>query len=77
MPTYEYQCDGCGNRFEAFQGIKDSPLSKCPQCGGNLKRLIGAGMGIIFKGSGFYITDYKNSNKKKRSDNTVKSRSAA
>ncbi len=63
MPTYEYECNRCGNRFEKFQGIKDKPLKVCPKCGGKLKRLIGLGAGVIFKGSGFYHTDYKMNNK--------------
>jgi putative FmdB family regulatory protein len=61
MPTYEYECLKCQHRFEKFQGIKDKPLKVCPRCGGELKRLIGAGAGIIFKGKGFYQTDYKKS----------------
>jgi len=61
MPTYDYKCKHCGHEFEAFQSIADDPLKKCPECGRNaLKRLIGAGAGIIFRGSGFYATDYKN-----------------
>jgi len=62
MPTYDYRCDACRHEFDAFQSITDSPLKKCPKCGKNkLRRLIGAGAGIIFKGSGFYETDYKRS----------------
>lgn len=61
MPTYEYSCPKCGHHFEAFQSMKDAPLKKCPKCGKTgVKRLIGGGAGLIFKGSGFYITDYKN-----------------
>ncbi len=60
MPTYEYECLECGKNFEAFQKISDSPLNSCPTCKGNVKRLISSGCGIIFKGSGFYATDYKN-----------------
>ena len=61
MPTYEYQCDQCGKRFELFQNMNDAPIQHCPECGGAVRRLIGAGAGIIFKGSGFYETDYKRS----------------
>lgn len=59
MPTYEYQCRKCGIRFERFQSIKADPLTKCDECGGQVERLISAGGGLIFKGSGFYITDYR------------------
>jgi len=59
MPTYEYQCKKCDYIFEKFQSIKDEPLKRCPKCKGAVKRLLGAGAGIIFKGSGFYETDYK------------------
>ncbi len=61
MPTYDYECqiEECGHTFEAFQSISARPLRKCPECGGKVKRLIGAGAGLIFKGSGFYITDYR------------------
>jgi putative FmdB family regulatory protein len=61
MPTYEYACSKCGHHFEQFQSMRDEPLRKCPKCHkAALKRLIGGGAGLIFKGSGFYITDYKN-----------------
>jgi len=60
MPTYEYECEACGHKFERFQSIKADPIKKCPECGKNkVKRLIGIGAGMIFKGSGFYITDYR------------------
>ncbi len=60
MPTYDYQCAGCGHRFENFQAMSSKPLRKCPECGRpKLKRLIGPGGGLLFKGSGFYITDYR------------------
>jgi len=59
MPTYDYECPACGHRFEAFQKITDKPLAQCPKCKGQLRRLIGSGSGIIFKGSGFYATDYR------------------
>jgi putative FmdB family regulatory protein len=61
MPTYEYECRSCKHRFEEFQSITDEPLEKCPKCGKKVRRLFGGGMGIIFKGSGFYTTDYKRS----------------
>ena len=60
MPTYEYTCEDCGREFEYFQSMSEAPKTECAECGGHLKRLIGAGAGLIFKGSGFYITDYKN-----------------
>ena len=61
MPTYDYLCTNCGYKFEEFQKMTDDALSTCPTCKGKLKRLIGSGLGPIFKGSGFYQTDYKNS----------------
>ena len=61
MPTYEYRCTSCGHTFEAFQSMNDKPLSRCPKCKSVVKRVINGGMGIIFKGSGFYTTDYKKS----------------
>lgn len=69
MPTYEYECQKCAHRFEEFQSMNDEPLKKCPQCKGKVKRLIGAGAGFLFKGSGFYTTDYRSagySEKKKK-----------
>lgn len=72
MPTYDYQCEKCGKTFELFQSMKDEPLSVCPkQCcqqetwgEGKVKRLLGTGAGLIFKGSGFYTTDYRSSSYK-------------
>ncbi|MCA8966830.1 MAG: zinc ribbon domain-containing protein [Planctomycetes bacterium] len=62
MPTYEYQCSACGHRFDEFQSMSADPLVKCPQCKKKkLERLIGTGAGVIFKGSGFYQTDYRGS----------------
>ncbi len=61
MPTYGYRCTKCGHTFEAFQSIKDEPLSRCPKCRSAIRRVIDGGMGVIFKGSGFYTTDYKKS----------------
>jgi putative FmdB family regulatory protein len=57
MPTYEYECKSCGHTFDAFQSMKDEPLKICPQCGREVRRLIHGGTGVIFKGSGFYVTD--------------------
>jgi putative FmdB family regulatory protein len=61
VPTYEYQCQKCGHTFEEFQSIKAEPLQKCARkgCRGKVRRLIGGGAGLLFKGSGFYITDYR------------------
>ncbi len=65
MPTYEYKCDKCGHQFEQMQGITSKSLRKCPKCGkSTLRRLIGTGAGLIFKGSGFYTTDYRSENYK-------------
>jgi putative FmdB family regulatory protein len=67
MPTYDYVCDACEHRFELFQGIKENPKKKCPQCGkSKLRRLFGTGMAIVFKGSGFYQTDYRSESYKKQ-----------
>ena len=59
MPTYEYQCLKCKKRQEYSQSIMAKPLAKCPKCCGRLRRLLGSGSGFLFKGSGFYITDYR------------------
>ena len=59
MPTYDYRCKKCGHEFEVFQSMMDEPLKVCPECKGSVERLIGTGAGLIFKGSGFYITDYR------------------
>jgi putative FmdB family regulatory protein len=59
MPTYEYECLNCKKIFEVFQQMSDEPLKKCPKCNKKIHRLIGGGSGVIFKGSGFYATDYR------------------
>jgi putative FmdB family regulatory protein len=65
MPTYEYICDKCGHHFDLPQSIKAKPIRKCPKCGKSaLKRLIGTGAAVLFKGSGFYTTDYRSENYK-------------
>ena len=73
MPTYEYRCQSCGHLFEEFQNIKEEPLKKCPKCQGKVKRLIGSGVGLIFRGSGFYSTDYKKKTGEKKEDTGDKS----
>jgi putative FmdB family regulatory protein len=66
MPTYDYECDGCGHKFEHYQGINDEVLKKCPECKkAKLRRLIGKGGAVVFKGSGFYQTDYRSESYKK------------
>ncbi|OGU55616.1 MAG: FmdB family transcriptional regulator [Ignavibacteria bacterium RBG_13_36_8] len=74
MPTYDYKCSDCGYSFERFQKMTDQPLTECPVCKGSVKRLIGAGIGPLFKGSGFYHTDYKTkASNKSESSNSAKS----
>ncbi|OGW86928.1 MAG: FmdB family transcriptional regulator [Omnitrophica bacterium RIFCSPHIGHO2_02_FULL_46_11] len=68
MPTYEYECEKCGHRFEKFQSITAERVKTCPQCQGKVKRLIGGGAGILFKGSGFYQTDYRSSSYQKKAE---------
>jgi len=63
MPTYDYKCTECNHTFEMFQMMTADPITKCPECDGVVKRLIGTGAGPIFKGSGFYQTDYKNNSR--------------
>jgi len=73
MPTYEYICGNCGYEFEQFQSITAQALRKCPECGKrSLKRLIGCGSGVIFKGSGFYETDYRSEGYKKAKESEKK-----
>ncbi len=59
MPTYEYECARCGHEFERFQRISEPPVKRCPKCRGGVRRKIGTGAGLLFKGNGFYITDYR------------------
>jgi putative FmdB family regulatory protein len=69
MPTYDYECDACEHTFELFQGINDSLKKKCPECGRlKLRRLFGTGAAIVFKGSGFYQTDYRSADYKKAAE---------
>lgn len=70
MPTYEYECTACGNHFEELQSFSDAPLTKCPKCKKNkLTRLFGGGGAIIFKGGGFYETDYRRAGEAKKTEN--------
>lgn len=67
MPTYEYECRACGSRFDLFQNITEKPVKRCPECKRlKVRRLIGSGAGIIFKGSGFYQTDYRSESYRKQ-----------
>lgn len=68
MPTYEYRCSACGYEFEEFQLMTEPPLEKCPKCGGHPERIISGGAGFLFKGSGFYITDYRSDSYKKAAE---------
>ena len=80
MPTYEYQCQKCRRRHETSQSITAKPLTTCPKCRGRLKRLLGRGSGFLFKGSGFYITDYRSKgyhDAKKREESSAKPSSKA
>ena len=74
MPTYEYRCGACDNKWEEFQSIKAPATQKCPECGKKkARRLISAGGGFLFKGTGFYITDYRSDSYKKSADSDKKS----
>ncbi len=68
MPTYDYECIECGHRFEHFQKMSDAPLDVCLNCSGQVRRLLSGGSGLIFKGSGFYITDYAKKNNSQSKD---------
>lgn len=70
MPTYEYKCLSCGVEFDAFQKMSDSPLDRCVECRGKVRRVVSGGSGLIFKGSGFYITDYAKGKGSKDSTDT-------
>ena len=77
MPTYEYRCKNCGHDFEEFQKITAAPLTQCPVCHQKaLTRVIGGGAGLIFKGEGFYVTDYKKSSKEPEKKSTKKKEKA-
>ncbi|TWU05733.1 FmdB family zinc ribbon protein [Stieleria varia] len=75
MPTYDYECDACGHTMELFQGINEPVKKKCPECGkSKLRRLFGSGAAIVFKGSGFYQTDYRSEGYKKAAKEDSKSK---
>jgi putative FmdB family regulatory protein len=73
MPTYQYRCPACGHEFEKFEKMSAPGRSKCPQCGKRAERQISGGAGLLFKGSGFYITDYKRAGQAKPSEGSEKS----
>ena len=77
MPTYEYECKSCRHRFERFESIMAKPSAACPKCKKASKRLISSGGGVLFKGSGFYTTDYRSSGYKKRASEDSKSKSGS
>ncbi len=66
MPTYEYECQKCAHHFDQSQPISAKPLTQCPQCKGKIRRVISGGSGVLFKGSGFYATDYRSSSYKEK-----------
>jgi putative FmdB family regulatory protein len=71
MPTYEYECKSCSHSFEVFQSMSEPPVKNCPECGGEVRRLIFGGTGVIFKGSGFYVTDKGKSSNTGKKDKTA------
>jgi putative FmdB family regulatory protein len=77
MPTYEYECKSCGHCFEVFQAMSDAPVKDCPECGKEVRRLIFGGTGVIFKGSGFYVTDRGGSGSKGKASSSPKSDACA
>lgn len=78
MPTYDYECDACGHEYELFQQISDGVKRKCPECGKlKLRRLFGTGAAIVFKGSGFYETDYRSDSYKKGAESAKKSKESS
>ena len=78
MPTYDYRCDSCDHELEIFQSMSESPKRKCPACGRlKLRRMIGNGAGIIFKGSGFYQTDYRSKSYQQGAESAKKERESA
>jgi len=76
VPTYEYECQKCAHRFEKFHSMTAKPIRTCPKCKGPVRKIIGSGAGIIFKGKGFYQTDYRSDSYKKKADAEKKDRSS-
>ena len=70
MPTYNYKCNDCGHQFLVLQKMCDNPVKDCPQCKGTVRRIISGGSGMIFRGTGFYITDYRKSGTPKKKEST-------
>ena len=77
MPTYEYECTKCGHLFEAFQSMTAEPIKKCPECACQVKRLFGTGAGLLFKGGGFYETDYRSEGYKRAEKKEAESHKTA
>ena len=77
MPTYEYECRDCSHAFERFQGINEDPIAECPECGGKVRRLISSGGGLVFKGPGFYATDYRSGARGGKKDSPEKGSTGA
>ena len=76
MPTYDYICNKCDHTFEYFQAMSDTPLENCPECKSKVRRLVSGGSGLIFKGSGFYLTDYvKKDSSEKKEESTASKKS--
>lgn len=75
MPTYDYICSDCGYEFEHFQSMSDEPIRICPKCNGTVRRKIGGGTGLIFKGSGYYLTDYARKSSSPQSKKSMKKES--
>ena len=77
MPTYEYECRKCGHHFDQFQPITAKSLTQCPKCKGKIRRVISGGSGVLFKGSGFYATDYRSSSYKEKANKEKASKEKA
>lgn len=76
MPTYEYECAQCQERFEVFQKMTEPPLQTCPRCNGKVRRLVGSGAGVIYKGAGFYTTEYRSESYKRKEKEEAQQKTA-